>query len=146
MLQFAILSPTGQRGWISFALLGAVIAIPYVSGLVVRGGRRTDGSPKLVPLWPHYWVALLVAGVTLWHAWPGLRAGHILPGLTNGLWLATVALILLLIQLGVGAALRYLRTGPKGLIRRVHFILMTAIVLLVLAHIWLNSRLLHSLF
>jgi len=146
---FAIVSPTGQRGWISAALLAAVIAIPYLSGVLVRGGRRADGSSSvapLLPLWPHYWLALLLGGVSLWHGWPALRAGHILPSLTNGLWLATVALVLLFIQLGVGAALRYLGTGPKGLIRRVHFVLMMALVLLVLAHIWLNSRFLHSLF
>jgi hypothetical protein len=89
---------------------------------------------------------MLLAGVSLWHAWPALRAGHILPSLTNGLWLATIALVLLLIQLAIGAALRYLGPGASGLVRRAHFVLMTAIAVLVLAHIWLNSRFLHSLF
>lgn len=144
-----MLSPTGQRGWISFALLAAVIAVPYLSGKLIQSGRREDSSSKfapLLPLWPHYWLALLLAGISLWHAWPALRAGHILPSFTNGLWLATIALILLFIQIMVGVALRYLRTCAGGLIRRIHFVLMTVIVLLVLAHIWLNSRFLHSLF
>jgi len=146
---FAMLSPTGQRGWISTALLAAAIAIPYLSSVLVRGSRRADGSSSptpLLPLWPHYWLAVILASVSLWHAWPALRAGHILPSLTNGLWLATIALVLLVIQLAVGAALRYLGPGPSALVRRAHFVLMTAIVILVLAHIWLNSRFLHSLF
>ena len=144
-----MLSPTGQRGWISTALLAAAIAIPYLSGVLVRGSRRPDGTSTLapaLPLWPHYWLALLLFGLVSWHAWPALRAGHILPSLTNGLYLAIIALDLLLLQLAVGAALRYLGPGRFALVRRIHFILMTAIVLLVLAHIWLNSRLLHSLF
>jgi len=146
---FAMLSPTGRWGWIGAAVLVAVIAVPYLNGVMVRGSRRADGTGSLaplLPLWPHYWLAMLLAGVSLWHAWPALRAGHILPSLTNGLWLATIALVLLLIQLAVGAALRYLGPGPSGLVRRAHFVLMTAIVVLVLAHIWLNSRFLHSLF
>jgi len=84
--------------------------------------------------------------LSLWHAWPALRAGHIPPNLANGLWLATIALVLLLIQLAAGAVLRYRGPSPSGLVRRIHFALMAAIVLLLVAHIWLNSRFLHSLF
>jgi len=143
-----MLSPTGQRGWISTALLAAVIAIPYLNGVLIRGRRPAGNSPvpsPLLPLWPHYWLALLLASLSLWHAWPALRAGHIMPSLTNGLWLATIALVLLLIQLLVGAVLRYRGPGPSALVRRIHFVLMAAIALLVVAHIWLNSRFLHSL-
>jgi len=144
-----ILSPTGQRGWLSTALLAAVIAITYLNRVIVRGrplaGRSPAPSP-LLPLWPHYWLALALAVLSSWHAWPALRAGHISPSLTNGLWLATVALALLLLQLTVGAVLRYGSPGHSGMIRRIHFALMAAIVLLVVAHIWLNSRFLHSLF
>lgn len=145
----AFLSPTGQRGWLSTALLAAVIVIPYLNRVLVPGRRQQGSSPApgpLMPLWPHYWLALLLVSLSLWHAWPALRAGHISPSLTNGLWLATIALVLLIVQLAVGAVLRYGSPGPSGLVRRIHFVLMAAIVLLVLAHIWLNSRFLHSLF
>jgi len=145
----ATLSPTGQRGWLSSALLAAVIAIPYLNGIILQG-RRPAGDPPAptprLPLWPHYWLAQALAALSSWHAWPALRAGHISPSLTNGLWLATIALVLLLIQLAVGAVLRY--RGPRSslLVRRVHFVLMAAIILLVVGHIWLNSRFLHSFF
>ena len=82
----------------------------------------------------------------MWHAWPALRAGHISPGLTNGLWLATIGLVLLLFQLAVGAFLRYGNAGLSGLVRRIRFVLIVAIVLLVVAHIWLDSRFFHSFF
>ncbi len=144
-----MLSPTGQRGWISAALLAAVIAIPYLHGVLIRGRRRAGNSPgpsPLLPLWPHYWLALALAALSLWHAWPALRAGHISPGLTNGLWLATIALVLLLLQLAVGGVLHYRGPGPSSVVRRIHFVLMAAIALLVVAHIWLNSRFLHSAF
>ncbi|HYW65957.1 MAG TPA: hypothetical protein VFB10_04570 [Candidatus Dormibacteraeota bacterium] len=145
----AMLSPTGQRGWISTALLAAVIAIPYLHGALMRGRRRADNSPApspLMPLWPHYWLALALAALSSWHAWPGLRAGHISPSLTNGLWLATIALVLLLLQLAVGAVLHHRGPGPSSVVRRIHFVLMAAIALLVVAHVWLNSRFLRSLF
>ena len=143
-----MLSPTGQRGWMSAALLAGVIAIPYLHGLLIRGRRRAGNSLELsplLPLWPHYWLALALAALSSYHAWPALRAGHILPSLSNGLWLATIALGLLLLQLAVGAVLHYRGAGPARLVRRIHFVLMAAVVLLVVAHIWLNSRLLHSL-
>ncbi len=145
----AVLSPTGQRGWLSIALLAAVIAIPYLHGVLIRGRRRVGKSAAplpLLPLWAHYWIALALAALSSWHAWPALRAGHISPSLTNGLWLATIALVLLLLQLAVGAVLRYFGPGSSALVRRAHFAFMAAIVLLVVAHIWLNSRFLRSMF
>ena len=144
-----MLSPTGQRGWLSTALLAAVIAIPYLNGALIRGRRQAGDPPahsRLLALWPHYWLALALAAFSSWHAWPALRAGHISPSLTNGLWLATIALVLLLIQVAVGALFRYRGPGPSGLIRCIHFVLMATIVLLLVAHIWLNSRFFHSLF
>ena len=114
----ALLSPTGQRGWISTALLAAVIVIPYLNSILIRGARRADSAnalAPLMPLWPHYWLGLLLVSVSSWHSWPALRAGHIPPSLTNGLWLATIALALLFVQLAVGAALRYRSPGPSGL-------------------------------
>jgi hypothetical protein len=144
-----ILSPTGQRGWLSTALLAAVIAIPYLNRVNIRGRRPAGNSPAplpLLPLWPHYWLALALAALSSWHAGPALRAGRISPSLTNGLWLATIALVLLVLQLAVGAALRYGDPGSSALVRRIHFVLMAVIVILVLAHIWLNSRFLHSFF
>jgi len=145
----ATLSPTGQRGWLSTALLTAVIAIPYLNRVFVRERPLAGDSPApspLLPLWPHYWLALALAALSSWHAWPALRAGRVSPSLTNGLWLATISLGLLLLQLAVGAFLLYGSPGHSGLLRRIHFVLMAVIVVLVLAHIWLNSRYLHSLF
>jgi hypothetical protein len=42
----AILSPTGQRGWLSTALLAAVIAIPYLNGVLIRARllRASSGA------------------------------------------------------------------------------------------------------
>jgi hypothetical protein len=95
----AILSPTGQRGWLSTALLAAVIAIPYLNGVIIRGRRLAGNSPApspLLPLWPHCWLALLprqrfvmaclasaACGSHLAkpHQWP--LAGHNCPGSTS---------------------------------------------------------------
>ena len=40
----AILSPTGQRGWLITALLAVVIAIPFLSGVLIRGRCQGDAT------------------------------------------------------------------------------------------------------
>jgi hypothetical protein len=133
----AFISPTSLWGWLSFAVVAAVITIPFLS---VKAAR-----PSL-PLWPHYWLGLLATVVSFWHAWIPMKAGHIPHSAFNGLWLATIALGLLLLQLLLGILLRY--GGPRyfALLRRAHFLLMLGIVALIAAHLWFNSRFLHSLF
>lgn len=75
-----------------------------------------------------------------------MKAGHIPHSAFNGLWLATIALGLLLLQLLLGLVLRY--GGPRyfAYLRQTHFALMLGIVALIAAHLWFNSRFLHSLF
>jgi hypothetical protein len=133
-----LISPTSLWGWISVALVATVIAIPFLS---VRAGQ----SPVL-PLWPHYWLGLLATAISLWHAWIPMKAGHIPRSAFNGLWLATIALGLLLLQLLLGVLLRYGRPRYFAYLRQTHFALMLGIVALIAAHLWFNSRFLHSLF
>jgi hypothetical protein len=132
-----LLSPTSRLGWLSVAIIAVVIAIPFLS---VKAAR-----PSSLPLWPHYWFGLLAACASFWHAWIPMKAGQIPHSATNGLWLATIALGLLFLQLWLGVFLRY--TGPRYFvyIRRAHLFLMLGIVALIVAHLWLNSRFIHSL-
>lgn len=116
-------------GWLSLFLLAVVIALPYLStaGAVLR--RMTF----------HYWLAPLVALGSFVHAWIPM-ASHRTPR-TNytGLWIATVALGLMLVQIGMGWALRYKGRSTAKALRRTHFAMMLGITALVLVHLWMNS-------
>jgi len=58
----------------------------------------------------------------------------------RGLWFATVALLLLFIQIFVGLTLRAPQLPARRSLRSLHFWGMAAIVALVGAHIWRNAR------
>ncbi len=64
----------------------------------------------------------------MWHAWLPMRAGHIPVSAFSGLWLATIALGILLVQLGVGLALRYTRGHTRRTLLQAHFLCMLAVV------------------
>ena len=56
-----------------------------------------------------------------------------------GLWLATAALLLLLMQLALGVALQDGRLLKRRVVRGWHYWVMVATVLLVVGHVWLNG-------
>jgi len=92
----------------------------------------------------HYWLAPLLVLGSFVHAWIPMASRHVPRTNFNGLWLATFALGLMLVQLVLGVALRSTRHGEPNLLRRAHFTLMLGITTLVLLHLWMNSPLLRG--
>jgi hypothetical protein len=141
LFEVIFLTPTALWGWVSLALLGMVVAIPYVrrSAVAVKNSDTDAARPYLSALALHYWVAPAVLIVSFLHAWIPMAAGRMPHTSMRGLWLATYALGLIFVQLLMGLALRY--AGPRGAkaLRRVHFILMLGIAALVISHLWLNG-------
>ena len=134
-------------GWLSVFLLGIIIAVPYLPPVVSR--RNTPSSPGFfqLPFRPmafHYWLAPLLAVGSFVHAWIPMASRHMPRTNYNGLWLATLALLLILAQLGLGLLLRSTRQSAPNLLRRTHFTLMLGIATLVLLHLWLNSPMIHG--
>jgi len=87
----------------------------------------------------HYWLAPVVAIVSLVHAWIPMSSGHMPRTSMNGLWLATYALGALFLQLFVGLLTRYAGPRRAAAMRRVHFGLMLVIIALLVSHLWLNG-------
>jgi hypothetical protein len=143
----AIFDFTRVIGWLSVFLLGIVIALPYLPS--VGSGRN---APFLSGFFRfpfrrmsfHYWLAPLLAVGSFVHAWIPMASRHMPRTNSNGLWLATLALGLILAQLGLGVLLRSTRQSAPNLLRRTHFTLMLGIAALVLLHLWLNSPLIHG--
>jgi hypothetical protein len=134
-------------GWLSAFMLGITIALPYLPA--VGSGTNARFAPGVFRL-PfrrmavHYWLAPLVALGSFVHAWIPMASHHMPHTNYEGLWLATIALGLIFVQLGLGMVLRFTRFGTPKLLRRTHFTLMLGITALVLLHLWMNSPLIHA--
>jgi hypothetical protein len=147
LLEMAYFDTTRIIGWLTVLLLGVIIALPYLPAVGFgANGRSAPGFFRL-PLRRmafHYWLAPLVALGSFVHAWIPM-ASHRMPRTNyDGLWLATAALGLIFVQLGLGVVLRFTPRGAPNLLRRTHFTLMLGITVLVLLHLWMNNSLLHG--
>lgn len=139
---------TSASGWLALILVSVAIAIPYIlrrgwlSGALTARPieSRTSSSPFLVRLRAHYWAGYVVAGLSFAHAWVPMRSGYMKRTDVLGLWFATLALLLLFLQVLVGLTLRAPQIQGRHSLRRLHFWGMAAIVALVGAHIWRNAR------
>jgi hypothetical protein len=134
---------TSASGWIAVILIGIGAVLPYLlrrSWLSLRLGiAQGFNAPYLKRMWAHYWAGYLVAGLSFVHAWVPMRAGQVRRANMTGLWLATAALLLLLVQLALGVALQDSRLEQRRAIRGWHYWVMVAVVLLVAGHVFLNG-------
>src|SRR5438105_14866231 len=134
---------TSLSGWIAAVLIGADIVLPYLlrrSRLtnLLRLNPQMHSKPYLQRLWPHYWLGYLLLGISILHSFVPIDG---LMSETNdtGLWLATVALVLLCIKRMVGLILKDFQTQERKVLRDWHYWMMVLVVCLVSAHIWLNG-------
>src|SRR5580658_10296627 len=91
---------TGLSGWGAVALFGSGLAMPYL--------LRTSGAKTayLRRMWAHFWLGYLAFAVSFAHAWFTMRSGNMRGINTAGVWIATVALLIMLWQISVGLMLR----------------------------------------
>jgi hypothetical protein len=136
---------TSVSGWILIPLFGMVVSLPYL----LRGKAfRTAGvraGPLLARMRPHYWIGFAIAGLTLLHAVVPMSSGPMRGVNVTGLYLASAALILVIVQVFLGVNLRNPRLPNRRLVRRWHFWVMAAMAGAGLVHIWLNSPLLQTI-
>jgi hypothetical protein len=118
---------TAFSGWATALLFGVGAGVPYY----VRSVRGTS-------LRPHYGIGLLLPAAALAHAWLPMASIPIRRFDPAGLWLATAALILMVAQAALGLALRPAAGATRGRLRRVHFVSMALIALLIAVHIARN--------
>jgi hypothetical protein len=135
---------TAASGWIASILICAAILIPYMlrrnrlNGVLLTRGEST--APFLIRLRAHYWIGYFVTGLSFAHAWVPMRSGYMKRSDIQGLWFATVALLLLFLQVLLGLTLRAPQIPNRRSLRSLHFWGMAAIVTLVGAHILRNGR------
>jgi len=139
---------TSATGWIASILIGVEVLLPYLlrrTQLSQRMGIAQDQEkPYLQRMWPHYWAGYLLAALAMAHAWiPMSAGGHMARTSLTGLWLATVALGLVFLQILLGLFLQQARE-TRRILRVTHFWTMLLISALVALHLGLNGSLFTS--
>jgi hypothetical protein len=135
---------TSASGWLATILIAVEIALPYLMRRTQLSGSvgipQEHRRPYLQRMWPHYWAGYLLLGLVFFHAWIPMASGRMPRTSLTGLWLATVALGLLFLQILIGLTLR--SSGESRVVfRAFHFWTMLGISALVLSHLWLNRAL-----
>jgi hypothetical protein len=138
MLDYVVTSITG---WLLIAMLAVTIAYPFV----LRGGVLGPVQPFMKRMRFHYWFGYGITGIVLVHAWISMSAGLAKYVNAMGLDLATGALFLLIIQVTVGWLLSQPQLKRRSFLRQGHLWVMISLVLLVMAHLLLNSSTLQIL-
>ena len=140
MITVFLISAAGR---IAVVLMGVDILLPYLlrrTALSRRLGISLQPSDKFLHgMWPHYWCAYLLLVFSLVHAWIAMAAVFQARSDTAGLWFATAAFGLMIIQIAIGLLLKDRRTKARKQFRRFHYWAMMTMVVAVAAHIWLNS-------
>jgi len=78
-------------GWGAVILFAIVLTLPYLLGRTARAA-----TPYRQPLWPHSWLGYLLPILAFVHSWLPMRRGGIRSLNVEGLWLGTIALLLML--------------------------------------------------
>lgn len=102
------------------------------------GLGRDNAGAYLHRLWPHFWLGYLIVGFSLLHT------GTVMTAMARanpaGVWAATGALFLLMLEVLLGLTLKDAGLRRRALVRRLHFWTMTGLLTLLVAHLWLNAR------
>jgi hypothetical protein len=134
MLDDAITSVTG---WGMMVLLAAVIAYLFL----LRAGWLGPAQPFLRKMRVHAWMGYSLGMALLIHVWFSMSGGLALVVNVIGLSLATIALVLVGVQIWLGRCLIWPKETQRRLLRRWHFWVMCGLVALILAHVALDSAL-----
>lgn len=130
-------------GFLALFLILFTLALPYVlRAQARRGGSRAIAAWQRMHL--HYWIGYAVLTLSVVHMYMAMGAGVAHRTNMLGLDLATLGLLLILVQVMLGVGLHSAGSSARSGLRRLHFVIMTGIVATVLAHLVLNSFLLQE--
>jgi hypothetical protein len=127
---------TSISGFFTAFLVGFTVCLPY---LLRRQAALAGQTPRFGL---HYCVGYTIVMVLLLHMFVSMQAGMARGTSLTGLNIATLALLLVTVQVFLGVTL--IGKKQRGL-RAWHFLVMTAIVALAAMHVVLNSVLLRGM-
>ena len=118
-------------GWIAVLALVLVSLLPFALRRL-----RVAGKTRRNAMRAHYILGFAVLGFSLIHASSPMSAGLMRSSDQMGLWIATFALVGLIVQLALGIELRAAPVATG--LRRSHFLVMLAAVGLIAGHVALD--------
>jgi hypothetical protein len=135
---------TVVTGWALVVMLGGIIALPFLMRgpllTALPAGARLARMPLRQRLTSHYTGAYVFLGGTMVHLLVPMMANALGPRHSAiGLWLATLALLAAGVQVTIGRRLRDEHGEQRHRVRRSHLAGMSAVVLLIAAHIVING-------
>ncbi len=138
MIRFLLVSIVG---WVAVLGVGIEAALPYIFRNTVPRASVIESpghAPSLLRrMWPHYWLGYVLVVLVLTHA--SFVMGPVMGRAdATGIWAATLAFCLLLLQVGLGRVLKS-GTSSRRQVRRWHFWAMIAFVGLLLTHVLRNG-------
>jgi hypothetical protein len=126
--------------FIGTAFSGWIAAIAFVAAALLAIALRElrfTAIPGLGTMRTHYALGFAVPAIAFIHAWIPMATGRAGGFERVGLWIATLALLLLFVQMTLGMSLRSSSSGARGL-RRVHIGMMIGVAALIATHITLD--------
>lgn len=121
--------------------MGIEILLPYLlrrTALSSWLGLAAYTRPYLDRMWPHYWIGYGVLILGSAHGWMAMKPGRMASMNLAGLWFATAAWLLMLMQVVLGLYLQV--PGQKrASLRAWHYWVMVTLVVYLGLHIWLNG-------
>jgi hypothetical protein len=130
-------------GWMAIIALGVEVTLAYLLRRSMLsewlGLTQTFSGTALRRMRPHYALGAMLPLITVAHAWMPMAAGRLRGSDMFGLWLATFALLALMLQLVIGVALVNTAGSDRRNLRRVHLVCMFVVSGLVAAHVVLNA-------
>jgi hypothetical protein len=134
---------SAASGWLAVVSLAVTVRLPYRLRLRLPFAAAADRPLSFRPrLRLHYRLGYAIAGLAVVHGWLPMTRSIVGRAHAAGLQLATLALLLVLVEVGLGLVLRRRLQRARPTLRRIHFWVMTALLVLVATHIVLDSALL----
>lgn len=128
-------------GRIATVLCVLVVALPYLlrRNRVSRGLglAQEQAAPYLRRLWPHFWVGYVILALSVVHV--GSVMGAMGRANAAGIWAATVAFFLLLLEITLGLNLKNPQVSSRRSLRRSHFWIMVGFMGALGLHLWWNG-------
>ena len=129
---------TGFSGWLLMLLLAVTIVLPFAMSRTRIAEPCVEGRGSNPAFKYHYGLGYAIAFISFAHAWIPMSAGWGGRLNTAGLYAATIAWLLVYLQVAIGRRLRG-PGRPRGYALRWHFWVMVILVTFVLVHVILNS-------
>jgi hypothetical protein len=127
-------------------LLATTICLPHVLLAAPTIASSSSRDSVVDRLRPHFWLGFSIAPLTFVHLWPAMSEGWVRRVEALGLYMASLAFLLSIVQVVVGLRLGGLSNGPRRRLRRVHYWTMAGVAGLALGHVGINSAALRVIF